>query len=70
MFHFEGDEESTKPLPENVSAAILADVRAADESVAGSHSRQSVINTAANVLRLAGIGPPDFQQGHIRFHDI
>ena len=55
VFHFEGDEERTKPLPENISAAILADVRAADESVAGSHSRQSVINTAANVLGLAGL---------------
>jgi len=55
VFLLEDDEEKTKSLPEDIAAAIRADVAAADASVAGSHSRQSVINTAANVLRLAGM---------------
>ena len=55
VFHFEGDEDKNSPLPDGVADAIRADVRFADESVAGSHSRQSVINTASNVLVLAGM---------------
>jgi hypothetical protein len=55
VFHFEGDDESASPLPPGISDAIRSDARAADESVAGTHSRQSVINTAANVLQLAGM---------------
>lgn len=55
VFHFEGDDESATPLPAAITDAIRSDTRAADESVAGTHSRQSVINTAANVLRLAGM---------------
>lgn len=55
VFHFEGDEGKTRPLPENVTEAIRADGHAADESVAGTHSRQSVINTASNVYVLAGM---------------
>ena len=55
VFHFEGDDGKTRPLPEGVADAIRADVRSADESVAGTHSRQSVINTASNVLLMAGL---------------
>ena len=55
VFHFEGDENRSRPLPEQVREAILADVDAAAKSVAGTHSRQSVINTASNVLMLAGL---------------
>jgi hypothetical protein len=55
VFHFEGDEEKARPLPEDVVTAIQADGKAADESVAGTHARQSVINTASNVYVLAGL---------------
>lgn len=55
VFHFEGDEEKARPLPEDVVTAIQADCKAADESVAGTHARQSVINTASNVYELAGL---------------
>ena len=55
VFHFQGDEEKTHPLPEDVVAAILADGKAADESVAGTHARQSVINTVSNLYELAGL---------------
>jgi hypothetical protein len=55
VFHFQGDEEKARPLPEEVVAAIRADGKAADESVAGTHARQSVINTVSNVYVLAGL---------------
>ena len=55
VFHFEGDEEKARPLPQDVVLAIQADGKAADESVAGTHARQSVINTASNVYELAGL---------------
>jgi thiol-disulfide isomerase/thioredoxin len=55
VFHFEGDEDKTRPLLEEVVTAIQADVMAADESVAGTHARQSVINTASNIYELAGL---------------
>jgi thiol-disulfide isomerase/thioredoxin len=55
VFHFQGDEEKARPLPEEVAAAIRADGKAADESVAGTHARQSVINTVSNVYVLAGL---------------
>ena len=55
VFHFEGDEDKVKPLPVGVADAIRADVQAVDEGVAGSHSRQSAINTASNVFMLAGM---------------
>jgi hypothetical protein len=55
VFHFEGDEERSRPLPDDVREAILDDVDEAARSVAGTHSRQSVINTASNLLRLAGL---------------
>ncbi|NNJ79716.1 MAG: thioredoxin family protein [Xanthomonadales bacterium] len=55
VFHFEGDEERSRPLPDDVREAILDDVEEAAKSVAGTHSRQSVINTASNLLRLAGL---------------
>lgn len=55
VFHFEGDEEKTKPLPDSMAEAIRADVEAADRDAAGSHVRLSVINTASNVLLLAGM---------------
>jgi hypothetical protein len=55
VFHFEGDEDKARPLPEHARAAILEDGRAAAESVAGSHERQSVINTVSNVYLLAGL---------------
>lgn len=55
VFHFQGDDSEKHPLPEEVKAAIRADGAAADESVAGSHSRQSVINTLSNVYVLAGM---------------
>jgi len=55
VFHFEDDEEKVRPLPEDVATAIQADCKAADESVAGTHTRQSVINTASNVYELAGL---------------
>jgi thiol-disulfide isomerase/thioredoxin len=55
VFHFQGDEEKTRPLPQDVVASIRADGKAADESVAGTHERQSVINTVSNVFVLAGL---------------
>ena len=55
VFHFEGDEEKARPLPGDVVTAIQADCKAADESVAGTHARQSVINTASNIYELAGL---------------
>jgi hypothetical protein len=55
VFHYEGDDDKTRPLPEDMVSAIRADGRAADQSVAGTHSRQSVINTASNVYVLAGL---------------
>lgn len=55
VFHFQGDEEKLRPLPDEVVAAILADGKAADESVAGTHARQSVINTVSNLYVLAGL---------------
>jgi thiol-disulfide isomerase/thioredoxin len=55
VFHFQGDEDKTRPLPQDVAAAIRTDGKAADESVAGTHERQSVINTVSNVYVLAGL---------------
>jgi thiol-disulfide isomerase/thioredoxin len=55
VFHFEGDPENSRPLPEDIAEAIRADGAAASASVAGTHSRQSVINTLSNVYMLAGM---------------
>lgn len=55
VFYHGNDADRSQPLPDEVREAILSDVEAAAESVAGTHSRQSVINTASNVLRLAGL---------------
>jgi thiol-disulfide isomerase/thioredoxin len=55
VFHFQGDAEKSRPLPEDVIAAIRADGAAADERVTGSHERESVINTVSNVYVLAGL---------------
>jgi hypothetical protein len=55
VFHFQGDEDKERPLPADVVEAIRADGKAADESVAGTHERQSVINTVSNVYVLAGL---------------
>ena len=55
VFHFEGDPEKSRPLPEDVVEAIRADGAAATASVAGTHARQSVINALSNVYMLAGM---------------
>jgi hypothetical protein len=55
VFHFEGDEDRDRPIPPNVVEAIRADGRAAAATVAGTHARQSVINTVSNVYLMAGL---------------
>jgi len=55
VFYFEGDEEKSRPLPGDIAEAIRADGAAATASVAGTHARQSVINTLSNVYVLAGM---------------
>ena len=55
VFHFEGDEDHERPLPDHVIDALRADGQAAAATVAGTHARQSVINTVSNVYALAGL---------------
>jgi thiol-disulfide isomerase/thioredoxin len=55
VFYYQDDEAKARPLPEDVIAAIRTDGEAAAESVAGTHARQSVINTVSNVYVLAGM---------------
>jgi thiol-disulfide isomerase/thioredoxin len=55
VFYYQDDEARARPLPEDVIEAIRADGEAAAESVAGTHARQSVINTVSNVYVLAGM---------------
>jgi hypothetical protein len=52
VFH---DADGDAPLPDDVVQGIRAEGRAAAASVAGTHARQSVINTIANVYVLAGL---------------
>ncbi|MEE4217781.1 MAG: thioredoxin family protein [Xanthomonadales bacterium] len=54
-FHFQGDEEKTRPLPDDVVAAIRADGQAADEKTSGKYSRQSVISTLTGIYLDAGL---------------
>jgi len=69
VFHFQGDEEKARPLLAEVAAAIRTDGKAADESVAGTHARQSVINTVSNVYVLAGLAPGDSLQTSMEIFD-
>mgnify|MGYP001084774456 CR=1 FL=1 len=55
VFHFEGDDDRSRPLPDHVTEAIRADGRAAAATVAGTQARQSVINTVSNVYVMAGM---------------
>ena len=55
VFYFKHDETKAHPLPQDVIAAIRTDGEAAAASVAGTHARQSVINTVSNVYVLAGM---------------
>ena len=52
VFH---DKDEGAALPDDVVAAIRAEGQAAADSVAGTHARQSVINTVSNVYVLAGL---------------
>lgn len=52
---FHAESAADVPLPADVAAAILADGRAADEKTSGTHSRQSVIDTVADIYMNAGL---------------
>lgn len=54
-FHFQDDEEKTRPLPDDIVAAIRADGQAADQKTSGKYSRQSVISTLTGVYLDAGL---------------